>query len=317
MPNHPAYLKEDSVCSFVRNLSVKKFFMLDFNTWPTKEELNFNESQYEAYKVALTHEFAVIQGPPGTGKTYLGVKVAKTLLNLNVTDSRTDCTILLVCYTNHALDQFLEALLSVTDRIVRIGGQSRNSCLDLYNLNILRKQNTSTTRNDTYINLRRELQSLINIIKDLNFLICCLDAGVLESNVVARYVPDINIIRNYYYPNTVFYSTDLLLSWLFENMVYNLNENIKEIELYVNEENEVENLVDDIKEVILDDFEIDDDKPHSFYYEGRLSFSLEKSKRELRNYLKKFKIARPGPEKQKLNDEIIQLRAKTKRFEVS
>jgi len=38
------------------------------------------------------------------------------------------------CYTNHALDQFLELLLPVTKRIVRIGTRSKSEKLDKYNL---------------------------------------------------------------------------------------------------------------------------------------------------------------------------------------
>jgi len=38
------------------------------------------------------------------------------------------------CYTNHALDQFLEHLLSVTENIVRIGSASNSEILKEYNL---------------------------------------------------------------------------------------------------------------------------------------------------------------------------------------
>jgi len=33
-----------------------------FEVWPPAEEMGFNQSQYEAYKTALTKEFVVIQG---------------------------------------------------------------------------------------------------------------------------------------------------------------------------------------------------------------------------------------------------------------
>jgi len=32
------------------------------STWPTANNLGFNESQYQAFKTALTQEFVVIQG---------------------------------------------------------------------------------------------------------------------------------------------------------------------------------------------------------------------------------------------------------------
>ena len=71
-------------------------------------------SQREAMRVALSKRVALIQGPPGTGKTHVGAMVCDAITR------RSQETILCVCYTNHALDQFLEALLDkgITD-IVR------------------------------------------------------------------------------------------------------------------------------------------------------------------------------------------------------
>ena len=56
---------------------------------------------------------------------------------------------LVVCYTNHALDQFLEGLLSYTDSIVRIGGQSKNENLKNFYIRNVRSEyprNGSTKR---------------------------------------------------------------------------------------------------------------------------------------------------------------------------
>ena len=80
--------------------------------WPDRKSLGFNESQMRAFKLALTKEFAVIQGPPGTGKTYVGLKIAQALLqNTSFWQKRGERSpILMVSYTNHALDQFLEGL---------------------------------------------------------------------------------------------------------------------------------------------------------------------------------------------------------------
>ncbi|ERL94133.1 hypothetical protein D910_11415 [Dendroctonus ponderosae] len=92
-----------------------KFCPFEF---PERSFHNFNESQLNAYKAALTNEFAIIQGPPGTGKTYLGLKVIHTLLrNRSVWYNKTP--ILVICYTNHALDQFLEGILSENDDIYK------------------------------------------------------------------------------------------------------------------------------------------------------------------------------------------------------
>ena len=81
-----------------------------------RESLGFNDSQLRAFQLALTKRFAVIQGPPGTGKTYVGLKIAHVLLQTASLweDEEERSPILMVSYTNHALDQFLEGLLPMT-----------------------------------------------------------------------------------------------------------------------------------------------------------------------------------------------------------
>lgn len=58
----------------------------------------------------------------------MGLAIIATLL------MNTDSQILIVSYTNHALDQFLMGLLRYTDSIVRIGNQSKNESLDCFNI---------------------------------------------------------------------------------------------------------------------------------------------------------------------------------------
>ncbi|KAL2174062.1 uncharacterized protein P884DRAFT_280455 [Thermothelomyces heterothallicus CBS 202.75] len=93
---------------------------------------------------ALTREYALIQGPPGTGKSYVGVQLVRVLL-----DHKHEANlgpILVICYTNHALDQFLKHLLDVgVDKIIRIGGQSRAEELEGKNLRVV-SQETSRTQ---------------------------------------------------------------------------------------------------------------------------------------------------------------------------
>ena len=76
------------------------------------ESLGFNESQMRAFKLALSKKFAVIQGPPGTGKTYVGLKIARVLLQTASLweNEKERSPILMVSYTNHALDEFLSGL---------------------------------------------------------------------------------------------------------------------------------------------------------------------------------------------------------------
>ncbi|XP_068745969.1 NFX1-type zinc finger-containing protein 1-like isoform X4 [Montipora capricornis] len=129
--------------------------ILNLAAWPTAEDLELDNSQYRAIKMALTKEFAVIQGPPGTGKTYLGLKIANVLLhNKSKWDTGTEHLdgdideryllserrpILVVCYTNHALDQFLEGIHKLHPQgIVRVGGRSQSEVMQACSLSELK-----------------------------------------------------------------------------------------------------------------------------------------------------------------------------------
>nr|XP_054748302.1 NFX1-type zinc finger-containing protein 1-like [Lytechinus pictus] len=118
----------------------QKVDVLCDGAWPDLDDVQLDHSQYEAAKAALTKELSIIQGPPGTGKTYIGLKIVETLLrNRNIWSSDEDPgQILLVCYTNHALDQFLEGILKFhDDGIVRVGSRSKSEQLQAFNLNRL------------------------------------------------------------------------------------------------------------------------------------------------------------------------------------
>ena len=100
----------------IPSADVKQEFTTNVYNWPDNESLGFNESQMRAFKMAMTRKFAVIQGPPGTGKTYVGLKIARVLLQTTslCEDEEDRSFMLMVSYTNHALDQFLEGLMPLT-----------------------------------------------------------------------------------------------------------------------------------------------------------------------------------------------------------
>ncbi|RWS24443.1 NFX1-type zinc finger-containing protein 1-like protein, partial [Leptotrombidium deliense] len=107
--------------------------ILDKSSWPTAEEFRMDESQLNALKDALTREVSIIQGPPGTGKTFIGLRIVEALMNnRQYWDADDSGTILVACYTNHALDQFLEGILPLCNKILRIGGRCRNDNLKKY-----------------------------------------------------------------------------------------------------------------------------------------------------------------------------------------
>ena len=93
-------------------MDASKVKILRPKRWPNVADTVLNQSQLEAVQAALTKEFVVIQGPPGTGKTYVGLKIVQALLKnqkyWRLRHANVRSPMLVVCYTNHALDQFLE-----------------------------------------------------------------------------------------------------------------------------------------------------------------------------------------------------------------
>ncbi|KAG1804061.1 P-loop containing nucleoside triphosphate hydrolase protein [Suillus subaureus] len=88
----------------------------------TPNPIQLDRSQALSILSGLTQRVSLIQGPPGTGKSFVGALLAKALHDF------TNQTILVVCYTNHALDQFLDDLLKISipdDHMVRLGGRAK------------------------------------------------------------------------------------------------------------------------------------------------------------------------------------------------
>ncbi|RFN55172.1 hypothetical protein FIE12Z_425 [Fusarium flagelliforme] len=86
-----------------------------------KKDIYLQDAQLKSFIHGLSTDVALIQGPPGTGKSFLGALILLAILRL--TNSR----ILVLSYTNHALDQFLEDLMEIgvsSDQIVRLGSKS-------------------------------------------------------------------------------------------------------------------------------------------------------------------------------------------------
>ena len=145
--DHPKYITSRTTFDFSEvfpnheNLSV-------LGKWPSDNSV-LDPSQQSALRLALTKQLALIQGPPGTGKTFIGAHTIKILLNarnkmldsyswknsgrnkvLNSIPSLTNYPILIVTYTNHALDQFLVYLLDYEENLVRIGSRIEQEVLE-------------------------------------------------------------------------------------------------------------------------------------------------------------------------------------------
>ncbi|GAA5934053.1 uncharacterized protein JCM15063_000542 [Sporobolomyces koalae] len=94
------------------------------------ESSRLDPSQVGALIDCLSREVALVRGPPGTGKSWLGVELIRTLLASKVGK------VLVLSYTNHALDTMLKHLMEqVTKEIIRAGSRSKDPAMADFNLN--------------------------------------------------------------------------------------------------------------------------------------------------------------------------------------
>ncbi|KAJ6153531.1 P-loop containing nucleoside triphosphate hydrolase protein [Penicillium chermesinum] len=121
----------------------------------TAKPVALDRSQSESLLAGLTQRVSLIQGPPRYEDSkrnpfgsvmlisFIGALLAKIL------HDQTNDKILVMCYTNHALDQFLEDLLDIgigPSNIVRLGSKStgRTQPLSLQEQNFTRRRSQST-----------------------------------------------------------------------------------------------------------------------------------------------------------------------------
>uniref|UniRef100_A0A8C9W6D5 Zinc finger NFX1-type containing 1 n=1 Tax=Scleropages formosus TaxID=113540 RepID=A0A8C9W6D5_SCLFO len=174
--------------------SMKPFSVLDQGAWPSMEQLGLDESQMRALKLALTKELAIIQGPPGTGKTHVGLKIAQALLTNSHVWKMDVATppVLVVCYTNHALDQFLEGIHGfLKEGIVRVGGRSNSEVLKQFTLREL--TGGPNFRRSLPAHLRRAhfevTQAEQRILEQASQLECSL-RGILREEFLEKFISE-------------------------------------------------------------------------------------------------------------------------------
>ncbi|OAL33033.1 hypothetical protein AYO22_00118 [Fonsecaea multimorphosa] len=156
-----------------------------------KRETTLDEGQAVAFRDSLMREYACTQGPPGCGKTFLGVQLAKTLL-----DSRpSQKPILLVCLTNHALDSFLADLRDAgVSNLLRVGSASKEDWTDAINLRNLRRK-TRLKKQDAQMLHAHDLKKKL-LFAELDSLCKALSSQTHTSTPPWHYVED--ILRNKY-----------------------------------------------------------------------------------------------------------------------
>ncbi|XP_044270386.1 NFX1-type zinc finger-containing protein 1-like [Tribolium madens] len=237
-----------------RRISVRGHEFFPLQNWPNTNFYGFNQSQLGAFRAALTQEFSVIQGPPGTGKTFLGLKIARTLLeNHNIWFNKTP--MLVICYTNHALDQFLEGLTQFTESILRIGGQSKNETLARFNL-----RNTKFRTSPAVLQQRNEVKVILQKIHSITENLKQIDFyhSIRAFDVFEDVIPS--------FAKTWFYraSRDEILDWLLsENELMDLSNTVKSPGSVAEVQDKMANMqIEDaiIVDEELSDYEIEEDE---------------------------------------------------------
>ncbi|RXK38429.1 hypothetical protein M231_04338 [Tremella mesenterica] len=105
------------------------------------EQGKLDRSQTDAVLDCLVREIALIQGPPGTGKTFTGVELLRLLFHNNVGP------VVLLAFTNHALDHILRAAhdSGVTKDMLRLGSRSKDEVVSQYSLETLEHTQRKTS----------------------------------------------------------------------------------------------------------------------------------------------------------------------------
>jgi hypothetical protein len=128
-----------------------------------------DDTQIDAFAAAICRSLCLIQGPPGTGKTYVGVYIVLSILinsehyeaipSMSVPRPLSPAKIgpiVCVCFTNHALDQFLESLVKkgvALEQILRLGSRSKSDLISSRTINI--SDFRSPTMRRSFYNLKQ------------------------------------------------------------------------------------------------------------------------------------------------------------------
>ncbi|CAJ1050338.1 NFX1-type zinc finger-containing protein 1 isoform X2 [Xyrichtys novacula] len=303
----PAYLRRNDIYDLKdvahpkHKRTITPFHSLNPQVWPKMEELGLDESQMKAFQLALTKELAIIQGPPGTGKTYVGLKIAQALLTNKDLWRDHSAPMLVVCYTNHALDQFLEGIYKFQkEGIVRVGGRSSSEILKRFNLRELTNSKTAKEKRPHQLRfaqyeIHKELEEAEENIKTQALKMECCTKGVLRESLLQKYIPYKHWTRlhqqPFYYEVEMWVrkKSSLLMEWLGlgsivfqqrETEYVNGFEDAASDEAMLSEEEDLIQIIEEA-DMILADRIIDDDSWFRDDREGQKKKDLQRDLREL------------------------------------
>jgi hypothetical protein len=235
-PSSPEYLNDINTQKY--DIDDYKFNILKDDEWPTEIYLQQESSQYKAFKAALTKKYVLIQGAPGTGKTFIGQRVIKAMIENLYTTGRLKNPIAIICNNNHTLDHFLEGVLKITDKLVRIGSQSKCEVLKKHSLKEIVRLNKFKINNILEQNLKTKEQVILDCYKKCDKLY----KGILDWNILKSVVPEMSF-------NTFVDSWDFL-NWLFHP--YPVDKMLKTFKFDKVQSTQHCLILDDIKQCVIE-----------------------------------------------------------------
>ncbi|GBE80241.1 hypothetical protein SCP_0214510 [Sparassis crispa] len=132
-----------------------------------RQASHLDPSQVDAVVDTLTREVSLIQGPPGTGKSYTGKEILRILFASGIKP------IVLIAYTNHALDHMLSSVLDagITQNLVRLGSRSSDERIAEYTLDKLEKVAGATeverTNRRQYAKMKKLEEDMIKVMESI------------------------------------------------------------------------------------------------------------------------------------------------------
>lgn len=125
----------------------------------------------------------------GTGKTYLGLRIIQALL-VNAKQS----PIVIACYTNHALDQFLEGIskFCATGELVRIG-KTKSEALAECLLSKIKIENRAKRSKGERIRMNQNRNKISNQMESIRQTLSSLEAEVncINSTILGKEITEI------------------------------------------------------------------------------------------------------------------------------
>ncbi|KAF3289333.1 hypothetical protein TWF970_003113 [Orbilia oligospora] len=184
------------------------------------QKSSLDHGQAKAMISAFRHEVALTQGPPGCGKSYVGVKMVAALLANKARLSLGP--ILCICYTNHALDQFLNELLKLgITNIARIGSPSplphiESLAFDNYKKSCPKVQIRGFGREigATKEKMTRLQEQISDICSQLEANSSAMVMGYLEKNLPQKLQDIVNGAKSYGFDPTSQDRTEVLSFWI-------------------------------------------------------------------------------------------------------